>query len=117
MGMCDTQTHEIPRRLKISRLCIRQTFRKFDRFDTVAMESGAGCPPKVTDREKKLIKLQQLLHATASLIDLVRYINTDLNLSIGHSTISHILQDYNMVSYIAPRKPRITPTQRRNRLT
>ena len=77
---------------------------------------AAGRSPKVTDREKRLIKLQQPRDDTGSLADLVPYINTDLNLSIGHSTISHILQDYNMVSYIAPGKPRITPTQRRNHL-
>ena len=49
--------------------------------------------------------------------DLLRYVNTDLNLSIGRSTISRILQYYNIVSYIVPRKPRITPTQRQNHLT
>ena len=48
--------------------------------------------------------------------DLVLDVNTNLNLSIACSTISRIFQDYNIVSYIAPRKPRITPTQRRNRL-
>ena len=103
--------------MKILRRCIRQTFRKFDRFDTVAMKPGAGHPPKVTDREKRLIKLQQLLDATASLVDLVRYVNTNLNLSIDLSTISRILQDYNTISYTAPKKLRIAPTQRRNHLT
>ena len=117
MDMCDTETHEIFRRLKTSRRCIRQTFGKFDKFHTVATKPGAGCPPKVTNREKNLIKLQQLRDDTGSLADLVRYVNTNLNLSIGRSTISRILQDYSTISYIAARKPRITPTQRRNRLT
>ena len=103
--------------MKISRCCIRQTFSKFDKFHTVATKPGAGRLPKVTGRVKRLIKLQQLLDDTGSLADLVQYVNTDLNLSIGRSTISRILQDYNMVSYIAPRKLRITPIQRRNRLT
>ena len=106
--------HEISRRLEISRHCIRQTFSK---FHTVAKRPGAGRPPKVTDHEKRLIKLQQIRDDTASLADLVRYVNTNFNLSIGRSRISRILQDYNMVSYIALRNPRITPTQRRNRLT
>ena len=109
--------HEISRPLKISRHCIRQTFGKLDKFHTVATKLRAGRPPKVTDREKRLIRLQQLLDDTTSLADLVRYINTKLNLSIGHSTISRILQDYNIVSHIAPRKLQIAPTQRRNRLT
>ena len=108
---------EISRQLKISCRCICQTFRKFDKFHTVATKPSAERPSKVTDREKRLIKLQQLRDDTTSLADLVRYFNTNLNLSIGRSTISRVLQDYSMVSNIAPRKPRIIPTQRRNRLT
>ena len=77
-------------------------------FHTVATKPSAGRPPKVTDRAKRLIKLQQRRDDTASLADLVRYVNTNLNLSIGRSTINRILQDYNMVSYITPRKARIT---------
>ena len=96
---------EISRRLKISCCCISQTFRKFDKLHTVTTKPGAGRPPKVTDCEKRSSKLQQLRDDTASSSDLVRYVNTNLNLSIGRSTISRILQDYNMVSYIAPRKP------------
>ena len=52
--------HEISRQLKISRECIFQTIRKFDCFHNVATKSSAGRPQKVTDREKRLIKLQQL---------------------------------------------------------
>ena len=114
LGDTGISQHKISRRLKISRRCIPQTFR---RFHIVAKKPGAERPPKVTDREKRLIKFQQLRDDTASLPDLVRYVNTRLNLLIGHSTINRILQDYNMVSNTAPRKPRITPTQRRNRLT
>ena len=94
--------HETSRRLKISRRCIRQTFGE---FHTVATKLGARRPPKLTDREKRLIKLQQLRGNTGLLADLVRYVNTNLNLPIDRSKISLILQDYNMVSYIAPRKP------------
>ena len=50
-----------------------------------------------------------------SVTDLVRYTNTNMRLSISTSTISRILRQYNMISYIAPRKPRITPKQRRVR--
>ena len=114
--LCDIgiSQNEVCRRLKISRRCISQTFR---RLHIVAKKPDAERPPKVTDREKRLIKFQQLRDDTTSLANLVRYVNTNLNLSIGHSTINRILQDYNMVSNTAPRKPRITPTQRRNRLT
>ena len=108
--------HEISRRLKISRNCILQTIRKFDQLHIVTTKPGAGRPQKVTRREKRLIKLQQLRDDTFSLPDLVRYARTNLNLSISTSTISRILRDYDMISYIAPRKPRITPTQRRDRL-
>jgi transposase len=75
--------HEISRRLKISCRCIRQTIRKFDQFHTVTTKPGAGRPRKATDREKRLIKLQQLRDDTFSLADLVRYAHTDLNLSIS----------------------------------
>ena len=44
--------HEISRQLKISRRCIRQTIRKFDRFHNLATKPGARIPQKVTDREK-----------------------------------------------------------------
>ena len=63
--------YEISRRLKILRHCIRQIFSKFDKFHTVATKPGAGRPPKVTDREKRLIKLQELQDDTAWLVDLV----------------------------------------------
>ena len=48
--------------------------------------------------------------------DLVRYAHTNLNLSVSRPTISRILQHYNMISLILPRKPRITPSQKRNHL-
>ena len=56
--------------MKISRRCIHQTFRKFDKFYTVATKPDAGHPSKVTDREKRLIKLQQLRDDTGSFADL-----------------------------------------------
>ena len=108
--------HGISRQLKISRRCIRQTIRKFDQLNTVATKPGGGRPKKITDREKRLIKLQQIRDDTLSLADLVQYARTKLNLSISSSTISRILREYNMVSFIAPRKPQITPKQRRRRV-
>ena len=48
--------------------------------------------------------------------DLVRFARTDLNLTITRQSGSRILMDFDMVSYIAPRKPRITPAQRRTRV-
>ena len=56
-------SHEISRRLKISCRSIRQTFSK---FHIVATKPGAGRLPKIADREKKLIKFQQLLGDTVS---------------------------------------------------
>ena len=47
--------NEIPRRSKMSRPCIRQIFRKFDKFHIVATKPSAGCPPKVADRKKRLL--------------------------------------------------------------
>ncbi|CAF2146954.1 unnamed protein product [Rotaria magnacalcarata] len=116
MDICDTYIHEISSRLKISRRCIRQTISKFDKFHIFTTKPGGGRPPKITDRQKRLIKLQQQRDDTASLANLVRYANTCLNLSVGRSIISRILHDYNMVSYVVPRKPQITLMQRRNRL-
>ena len=82
----------------------------------MATKPGAGRPQKTTDRERRLIKLQQLRDDTYSLNDLIRYAFTDLKLSISQATISRILQDYNMISFIAPKKPRITHVQQRNRI-
>ncbi len=53
MNLWGTRTHEISRRLKISRQCIRQTIHKFDQFHTIATKPGAGRPKKVTDRMKE----------------------------------------------------------------
>ena len=43
-------------------------FATFDCFHNVTMKSGVGCPQKVTDREKRLMELQD---DTCSLTDLV----------------------------------------------
>ena len=67
----------------------------------------------MTERQKRLIKLQQVRDHTLSLTDLFRFARTDLNLTITRQTVNQILRDFDMVSYIAPRKPRITPAQRR----
>ena len=108
--------HKISRQLKISRRCIRQMIRKFDKYATVATRPGAGRPKKTTNRQTRLIKFEQIREETHSLTDLVRCANTNMSLSIGISTISRILRQYNMTSYIAPRKPRITLKQRRARI-
>ena len=85
---------EISRQLKFS----RQTIRKFHRFHNVPTRPDARRPQKVTDRGKRLIKLQQLRDKRCSLADLVRYAHTDLNLSISRPTISRILQHYNVIA-------------------
>ena len=108
--------HKISRQLKISRRCKRHTIRKFDKYGTVAIRPDAGCPKKTANRQTQLIKLEQIRDETNSLTDLVRYVNTNMSLSISTSMISRILRQYNMTSYIAPTKPRITPKQRRARI-
>ena len=100
--------HQISRQLNISCKCIRQTIYKFDKFHTVSTKPGAGRTPKVTERQKQSIKFQQVWDATLSLTDFVHFARTDLNLTISRQTVSLILRDFDMVSYIAPKKPRIT---------
>ena len=63
-----------------------------------------------------MIKLQEVRDDTLLLIDLVRFARTDLGLTITRQTVSRILRDFDIVSYIAPRKPRITPAQRCTRV-
>ena len=116
MRLCKTLIHQISSQLNISCKCIGQTIYIFDKFHTVATKSGAGRTPKVTERQKRLIKLQQVQDDTLSLTDLVRFAPCDLNLTITRQTVSRILRDFDMISYIATRKPRITPAQRRTRV-
>ena len=116
MRLCKTLIHQISSQLNISCKCIRQTIYKFDKFHTVATKPCAGRTPKVTERQKRLIKPQQAQDGTLSLTDLVRFARTDLSLTITRQTVSRILRDFDMVSYIAPRKPRITPAQRCTRV-
>ena len=108
--------HEISRRLKISRHCVRQTIRKFNELQTVATKPGAGHHSKLTDRQKRTIKLQQNRDNILSLTDLVRYVQTSFNLTVSCRTVSRILHEFDMVSYVAPRKPRISHRQRCARL-
>ena len=108
--------HQISSQLNISCKCIRQTIYKFDKFHTLATKPGAGGTPKETERQKRLIKLQLAQDDTLSLTDLVRFARTDLSLIITRQTVSRIHRDFDMVSYIAPRKPRITPVQRCTRV-
>ena len=116
MRLCKTLIHQISSQLNISCKCIRQTIYKFDKFHTVATKPGGGRTPKVTERQKRLIKLQQVRNDTLSLTDLLRFARTDLNLTITRQTVSRILRDFDMVSYIALRKPRITPAQQSTRV-
>ena len=116
MRLCKTLIHQISSQLNISCKCIRQTIYKFDKFHTVATKPGADRTPKATERQKRLIKLEQAQDDTLSLTDLVRFAPTDMNLTITRQTVSRILRHFDMVSYIAPRKPRITPAQRCTRV-
>ena len=60
MNLCETLIHQISSQLNISCKCIRQTIYKFDKFRIVATKLGAGRTSKVTERQKRLIKLQQV---------------------------------------------------------
>ena len=97
MSLCETLIHQISSQLNISCKCIHQTIYKFDKFHTVATKPGAGRTPKGRERQKRLIKLQQVRDDTLSLIDLVHFARTDLNLTITRQTVSRILQDFDMV--------------------
>ncbi|CAF1252565.1 unnamed protein product [Rotaria magnacalcarata] len=108
--------HEISRKLKISRHCVQQTIRKFNEFHTVATKSGAGRHSKLTNRQKRAIKLQKVRDDTLPLTDLVQYVQTSLNITISRRTVSRILHEFGMVSYIAPRKLRINYGHRCARL-
>ena len=116
MSLCKTLIHQISIQLNISCKCIRQTIYKFDKFHTVATKPGAGRTSKVTERQKRLIKLQQVRDDTLSLTDLVHFARTALNLTITRQTVRRILWYFDIVSHIAPRKPRITPAQIRIRV-
>ena len=80
------------------------------------MKPGAGRTPKVTESQKRLIKFQEVRDDTLSLTDLVRSARTDLSSTITRQTVSRMLRDFDMVSYIASRKPQITPAQRCTRI-
>ena len=67
-------------------------------------------------QQTRLIKPEQIRDEANSLTDLAQHANANMNLSISTSTISRILRQHNMVSYIASRKPRITPKQRQDRV-
>ncbi|CAF2865375.1 unnamed protein product [Rotaria sp. Silwood2] len=108
--------HEISQKLNISRHCVKQIIRKFNELHTVATKPGAGRHSKLTDRQKPAIQLQQVRDDTLSLTDLVRYVQTNLNLTVSRRTLSRILHEFDMISYIAPGKPRINYRQRCARL-
>ena len=73
--------HQISCQLNISCKSIRQTIRKFYKFHTVATKPGINRTSKVTERQKRLIKLQQVGNDTLTLTDLDRFARTDLNLT------------------------------------
>ena len=75
--------NQISRQLNISCKCIRQTIHKFDKFYTVATKPGDGRTSKITEHQKRLIKLQEVPDDTLSLTGLVRFVRTDLNLTIS----------------------------------
>ena len=108
--------HEISRKLNISRNCIHETIDKFNKLHTVATKTGAGRRSKLTDRQKRAIKLQQVRDDTLSLNDFIRYVQTSFNITVSRRTVSRILNEFDMFSYIALRKARINYRQRYARL-
>ncbi|CAF4848952.1 unnamed protein product, partial [Rotaria magnacalcarata] len=81
-----------------------------------ATKPGVGRRSKLTDRQKRVIKLQQVRDDTLSLNDLIRYVQTSFNITVNRRTVSRILNEFDMFSYVAPRKPRINHRQRYSRL-
>ena len=94
MSLCKILIHQILRQLNISCKRIRQTIHKFNKFHTVATKSGADRTTKITQRQKRLIKLQHVWDDTLSLTDFVRFAPTDFNLTISRQTVSYILRDF-----------------------
>ncbi|CAF1333742.1 unnamed protein product [Rotaria magnacalcarata] len=89
---------------------------QFDHNEVVHRLAARSLFEKLNALQVVISSISYVRDDTYSLVDLVRYADTDLNLSIGRSTVSRILRDYNMVSHIAPRKLRINPPQRHKRL-
>ena len=73
----------IAQRCNVSRNCVIQTIRKYNEEHTVSTKVGTGRPSKLTDRQKRAIKLEQLRDDTLSLNDLVRYTQAYLGVKIG----------------------------------
>ena len=114
--MSKTLTHQLACQLNISCKSIRQISRKLDKFHTVATKSGASRTPKVTQCQKRLIKLQQVRNDILILTDLVHFARTDLYLTISRQTVNCILHHFDTVLSIAPKNLRITPAQRHTRV-
>ena len=93
MRLCKALIDQILSQLNISCKGTRQTIYKFDKFHRVATKPGAARTRKVRERQKRLIKLQQIRDDTLSLTDLVRFARTDLNLTITRQTVSRILRE------------------------
>ena len=96
MSLCKTLIHQISRQLNICK-CIRQSIGKFDKFHSIATKPGAGRTPKLTERQKRLIKLQQVQDDTLSSIHLVHFARSDLNLTISRQTVNRILRNFDTV--------------------
>lgn len=112
-----TSQHDITRQLHIYRCCIRQTIRKYAEVHTAVTKPGAASLPKTIECERRLMKFEQLRDDTYVWNDLVRYSHTNLNLSVSRSIISRILENFNTIPYIAPRRHHITSVQWHNRIT
>ncbi|CAM4922917.1 unnamed protein product [Rotaria socialis] len=52
----------------------------------IATKPGAGRRSKLTDRQKRAIKLQQVRDDTLSLNDLIRYVQTSFNITVSRRT-------------------------------
>ena len=106
---------KIAQHCHVSRNCVLQTIRKYEKQRTVAIQPGAGRPSKLSEKQKRSIKLEQLRDDTMSLSDLVRYVKTTFDVIISRSTISRILNKFGLVSFILPKKPSVNSRQRKTR--
>ncbi|CAF4192434.1 unnamed protein product, partial [Rotaria sordida] len=66
--------HMISKHCEVSRNCVMQTIRKYDETQSVATKPGSGRKPKLTERQKRAIKIEQLCYNSISLNDLVKFV-------------------------------------------
>ncbi|CAF4222959.1 unnamed protein product, partial [Rotaria sordida] len=83
---------------------------------SVATKPGSGRKPKLTERQKRAIKIEQLHYNSISLNDLVKFVQINFDVTVRRSIISEILNSFSLFSYVAPKNSAINRQQRKNRV-